>query len=295
MKYILLAELVAILTISGCTDQTSQSVKAPVSDLGHIDVILDSTTWHAIKNDAFLQKEFGVVMLDTTYYENKPRYELYLLGHLNFLHLNQARVSREHQLGGGVMAFQTQQPGQKDALLAAWKHYYKDSLSVHTSSGDDFTLDELLAWYKKDTTQPKQAIFFANLTSYSAETYKNWGITDSLVNEGRAMEKFMASWGGEPLKDRLFHSITELYLTLNEQEFKELKSALLAVGYEEMKNNFTHPTNPAVYITRSEEKGQPKYSKVKLRLNSSVPEKEIVFSPKASLKLSGNEGWFVFH
>lgn len=108
------------------------------------------------------------------------------------------------------------------------------------------------------------------------------------------MKQFMGDWGGEPLKTRLFNSITELYVTINQQEFKEIKSALLAVGYEENKNSFTHPSNPPIYITISEENIKSKYSKVKFKLNRSIADKEIVFSPIAKLKLSGTEGWFVF-
>jgi len=120
-------------------------------------------------------------------------------------------------------------------------------------------------------------------------------ITDSVVNAGLAMKQFMGDWGGEPLKNRLFNSITELYLTINQQEFKEIRSALLAVGYEENKNSFTHASNPPIYISISEENSKPKYSKVKFKLNRSIAEKEIVFSPMAKLRLNGDEGWFVFN
>lgn len=139
-----------------------------------------------------------------------------------------------------------------------------------------------------------EAHIFANLTSYSVEAYKNWGISDSIVSAGLAMKQFMRDWGGEPLKTRLFNSITELYMTINQQEFKEIKSALLAVGYKENKNSFTHSANPSIYVTTSEEKVKSKYTKVKFRLSRSMAEKEIVFGPMAKLKISGTEGWFVF-
>lgn len=295
MKQFFFATLVVSLSFFGCAEQESQLKNAPISDLGHIDIILDSVTWYAIKNDSFIQNEFGVLNVDTAYYGGKPSYDLYVLGHLNFLHLSLAKAFWNNQQGGAVLVFQTQKPGQKEALLNSWKQFYKDSLFVHSYKGSDFTLDEIMAWYKRDTTKPKEAKIFANLTSYSVDAYKKWGITDSIVSAGLAMKQFMGDWGGDPLKSRLFNSITELYMTINQKEFKEIKSALLAVGYKENNNNFTHASNPPVYITISEENTKSKYSKVKFKLNRSIAEKEIVFSPMAKLKLSGTEGWFVFN
>ena len=294
MKHTILTAFLVSIFIWGCTEHTPKSKDAPISDLGHIDVILDSVTWYAIKNDSFIQNEFGVLNVDTAYYGGKPSYDLYVLGHLNFLHLSLAKAFWDNQQGAGVLVFQTQKPGQKEPLLNSWKQFYKDSLFVHSYKGSDFTLDEIMAWYKHDTTKPKEAEIYANLTSYSVDAYKNWGITDSIVNVGLAMKQFMGDWGGEPLKTRLFNSITELHMTINQQEFKEIKSALLAVGYKENKNSFTHSANPSIYITISEGKVKSKYTKVKFRLNRSIAEKEIVFGPMAKLKLSGTEGWFVF-
>lgn len=105
----------------------------------------------------------------------------------------------------------------------------------------------------------------------------------------------MASWGGKELESKLFGGITELHMTINEKEFTEMKSALLATGYTEKNKIFTHSFNPSVYITVSEEKGNPKYSQVKFRLNKAVQEKEIIFSPSMTLKLNGNEGWLILN
>lgn len=296
MKRILLATLlVSIIALVSYKEPSFKSTQNPVSDLGHIDVILDSATWYAIRSDSFIQKEFGVLNNDTAYYGGKPSYDLYVLGHLNFLHISLAKGFWANREGSGVLVFQTRKPSMKDSLLNSWKQFYKDSLFIHTFKGTDFTLDEVLAWYKSDTTKPKTSHIFANLTTYSTDAYRNWGITDSLVNAGLAMKQFMEGWGAEDLKNKLFNSITELYMTINQQEFKEIRSALLATGYIADKNVFSHPFNPKIYVTLSEEKGRAKYSKVKFSLNNSVKNKEIVFSSHATLKLNGKEGWFIFN
>ncbi|MEP6845439.1 MAG: DUF5829 family protein [Panacibacter sp.] len=287
MKYIISATLILLFSCNQHEKENGSSI--PASDLAHIDLILDTATWTAVKNDSYMQKEFGVLSNDTAYYGGKPSYDLYLLGQLNFLHLSQAKAFWNNQRGGGVLVFQTQKPGLKDSLLNSWKQFYKDSLFVHTYKGSDFKLDEIMAWYKTDSTKPKEPSIFANLTTYSADAYKNWGITDSIVNAGLAMKQFMSDWGGKELENKLFNSITELHMTINQKEFTEIRSALLATGYIEDNNKFSHEHNPTVFITVSAQEGRSKYSKVKFSLTRSVETKEIVFSPFLTLKLNGSE------
>ena len=278
-----------------CKNQTTEVVVGPASDLAHIDVILDSATYEAIKNDSFMQTEFGVLNIDTAYYAGKPSYDLYLLGHRNFLHLSLAKGYWNNQKGSGVVVFQTRRPGVIDSVLGSWKQYYHDSLKIYTYKGHDFVLDEVMAWHKSDSLKPKEPVIFANLTSYSKDAYGNWGISDSIVDAGLSLKVFMEGWGGDALKDKLFYSLDELHMTVNAVEFIEIKSALLSIGYTESENTFTHRYNPTIYIVLSEDNTRPKYSKVKFRLNSSSLEKEIVFSPHATLKLRGNEAWFIFN
>lgn len=294
MKYISLF-FITMLTLCACNDTKKETQSTgPVSDLCHIDLIVDTATWDAINKDSFFRKEFAVLESDTAYYGGKPSYDIYALGKLNFLHISQAKGFWDNQQGSGVMVFQTQKPGMKDALVASFKQYFKDSLNIRTYKGPDFTLDEIMPpWNKPDSTKPMEPGMFPNLTSYSADAYKKWGITDSMVKAGLAMKQFMVSWGGKELESKLFDAITELHITINKKEFVEIKSALLCMGYAGNDNTFTHSFNPSVNITLSEEKGKPKYSQVKFRLTRSVEEKEIIFSPSMTLKLKGNEGWLI--
>lgn len=76
MNKIISCALVVSIAFWGCSAQPVKPVNGPVSDLGHIDVILDSATWYAIKNDSFIQNEFGILESDTTFYGGKPSYDL---------------------------------------------------------------------------------------------------------------------------------------------------------------------------------------------------------------------------
>ncbi|MGB4845294.1 MAG: DUF5829 family protein [Ferruginibacter sp.] len=296
MKYIS-PVLFTMIMLCACNNSKKETQSTgPVSDLCHIDLVVDTATWMAIKNDSFFQKMFAVLETDTAYYGGKPSYDLYALGQLNFLHISQAKGFWTDQQGSGVVVFQTQKPGMKDSLVASLRQYFKDSLNIRTYNGQDFTLDEIMPpWNKPDSTKPMEPGMFANLTSYSADAYKNWGITDSMVNAGLAMKQFMGSWGGKELESKLFDAITELHITINQKEFVEIRSALLCMGYAENNNKFTHSFNPSVYISVSEEKRKPKYSKVKFRLTRAVEEKGIIFSPSLTLKLNGKEGFLILN
>ena len=282
MKYL----IVVCLLLCACTRHTEKNI-APATDLAHIDIILDSATWTAVKNDSFMQKEFAVMHNDTAVYSGKNSYDIYLLGELNFLHLSQAKDFWKDRSGGGTLVFQSQKPGMKDSLLASWKYYYPDSLRSITYKGNDFTLYEIIAAY--DSTKPKKPEMFADLSSYSTDAYKNWGITDSVINAGLSLKQFMSDWAGEEGSGKLFKSITELYLNIDQKEFIEIRSALLATGYKEEENKFIHTNNPTVFINKTENNSIPKYSKIKLSLTKNIAPKEIVFSPQLSLKLNGYE------
>jgi hypothetical protein len=290
MKYIISFICLSFLS---CTEPETNDKIAPATDLAHIDIILDSATWAAIRSDSFMQTQFAVMNNDTAVYSGKKSYDIYLLGQLNFLHLSQAKDFWHNRAGGGALVFQSQKPDSKDSLLASWKHFYSDSLEMITYHGSDFTLYEIIAAY--DSTKPKKPEMFADLTSYSADAYKNWGITDSIINEGVALKQFMSDWGGKELENKLFNSITELYITINQKEFTEIRSALLATGYKEENNKFSHRNNPTVFITTTEEKEESKYSKIKFSLTHSVETKEIVFSPFLTLKLNGGEAEFLIN
>jgi hypothetical protein len=64
--------LTLLVSIFACKSSPSKPKNAPISDFGHIDVVLDSATWYGIKNDSFIQSEFGVLDQYTTYYGGKP-------------------------------------------------------------------------------------------------------------------------------------------------------------------------------------------------------------------------------
>ena len=81
--------IASILIMHSCS-QKAATFSAPESDLGHVDLILDSAAFHAVLQDSFFRQEFSSLFQDTTMY-SKPSYDIYLTGQEAFLHISLAK------------------------------------------------------------------------------------------------------------------------------------------------------------------------------------------------------------
>lgn len=279
--------LVAIIFCNCSPQNNSSKVVAPVSDLGHVDLVLDSAAFHAVVRDSFLTKEFSVFFQDTTLY-SKPSYDLYMLGGEAFLHISLAEEYWENKAGSGVMIFQTRKPEKYDSLLLVWKHYFKDSLSTKNFEGGDFLTGEVLPYRKKDPAKPAEPNFTPILMSYSVQGYKNWGFSDSIITNGVSMQEFMRSWDTTS-QEKLFRKIKALHVQVTKQELAEMESALFAMGYSQHKDHFKHEFNPEVYYTVTEFNAVPKYQRIEIELTKPTAEREIRLGTMYSIHVNGKE------
>lgn len=272
MKYkVGLLFVVLIILNSGCNTQKS-NLKAPTSDLGHIDLILDSIDYYSIVNDTFLTQSFALFFQDTVTYGSKPSYDLYLAGQENFLHISLAKGYWKGKAGSGVLVFQTRKPDMKDSLLLAWRQYYSDSLTSHVFHGPDFDLGEVMTYQPEVQDTNLQATFFSNLTSYSKRSLQNWGFNDSAIANGISMREFMIDWDSTTQR-KLFKRIVRLHVQLTESEFADLESALRTVGYSQNGNRFIHHSNPDISVDLLSEVRLPKFKEVELELSQPTSEK----------------------
>jgi hypothetical protein len=290
-KTILTCLLSYLLTVACCTLE-KKSFSAPLSDLGHIDLILDSAAYFSVMNDNFLTNEFAFFFKDTVTYGGKPSYDLYLGGQQNFLHISLAKGYWQDKSGSGVLTFQTRRPDQKDSLYLTWKQYYSDSLFSHMYNGPDFNLGEVMVYEKKDSSKPPDPVFFSNLTSYSSQSYKNWGFGDSDVINGISMSRFMANWDSS-VKQKLFKKINALHVQITQDEFKDLSSALKTVGYTEGDGKFIHEFNPPVYYRIGKNNAVPKYTLIDVELSKPVTDTTYSIGTAYQVEIKGNQLKFI--
>lgn len=271
--------------LMACTEK-KKTLIAPVADLGHIDLVVDSAVFYAILQDSFLVNEFAVVTQDTTMY-TKPSYDIYLLGIEAFLHISLAKDYWENKAGSAVMIFQTRKPGKEDSLLLAWKQFYNDSLSSSSFKGGDFNTGEILPYRKKDSLKISEPNFTPILMSYSVQGYKNWGFSDSIITHGLSMQEFMRSWD-TATQSKLFRKIKSLHVQVVKQEFLEIESALYAMGYTHHNDHFMHSFHPKVNYTITNTNVIPKFRQIEIELSKSTDERTIRLGNMYSIYVNGN-------
>lgn len=287
MKYKLVLFVVLTILNTGC--DTRQSIlKAPTSDLGHIDLILDSIGYYSIVNDTFLTQSLALFFQDTVIYGSKPSYDLYLAGQENFLHISLTKGYWKGKSGSGVLVFQTRKPDMKDSLLIAWKQYYSDSLTSHVFNGPDFDLGEVMTYQPEVQDSIPQASFFSNLTSYSKRSLQNWGFNDSAIVNGISMREFMIDWDSTTQR-KLFNRIVRLHMQLTESEFTDLESALRTVGYAQKGRHFTHHSNPDISVDILSEVRLPKFKEIELELSQPTSERTFAIGRSYEAKVKGTK------
>lgn len=259
--------LLTLIALSSCQKEVEAEVeiKIPTSEMGHIDLVLDSLAFHDVLQDTFLTEIFSVSSQDTTMY-SKPSYDLYLLGQETFLHFSLAKEFWDKMEGSGVLVFQSINPGMGDSLLQAWQTHHADSLYFHTYKGSDFQLEEIMPNRKINPEESKQANFTPILTSYTKESYLNWGFTEDELKQGVSMRQFMKSWDTTTV-NKPFKKINALAVQVLPQELVELESALITLGYTKGTESFTHQIHPEIYYSIFESSPFTRYTKIEIELD----------------------------
>lgn len=260
--------LLTLIGLSSCKKKEVEKeieIKIPTSEMGHIDLVLDSLAFYDVLQDTFLTEIFSVSSQDTKMY-SKPSYDLYLLGQETFFHLSLAKEFWENMEGSGVIVFQSLNPGVGDSLLQAWQTHYADSLYFHTYEGSDFQFQEVMPNRKKNSESSKQANFTPILTSYTKESYLNWGFSEDELKQGVSMRQFMKSWDTTTMS-KPFKKIKALAVQVLPQELVELESALMTLGYSKGTESFTHSIHPEIHYSIFEATPFTRYTKIEIELD----------------------------
>jgi len=276
-----------ITLLYGCG---SEKEYVPQSFLGHVDIVLDTATVRALAADGFIRGEFSIVFFDTIIMVDQRSYDFYMIGTENFLHISEARGFYSTQEGGLNVIMQSKKPDMKDSLIAAWKKFTTFAVEVNPSSGQGYTLFEVLPVIGWTNIQHPRIIPF--LTTYSAESYKTWGYPDSIAR-GLTMKTVMFAMAGPSVDYVLFKKIDELYISATSKEAELLESALFAGGYEEEGGSYVHPSSAKIIINVMDNESMKRISKIKLKLNRSVPQFEKTYG-KVKLSLNNDTGWLYF-
>lgn len=287
MKFYIVLTFFAVMVISGCGPD-KPVIPVPTSFLGHVDIILDTTTIRQIAEDEFMMKTFGISNFDTLVMNNQKSYDMFMIGRENFLHFSQAREYYRNQQGGVSLIFQSKKPDMKDSLMNTWKKFTDFALDINVSSGTGFTLYEIMPLYSlTNATHPR---VMPILTTYSTESYRTWGFNDSIAS-GVGMKTFLSGYGSSAV---LFDKITEIHLNATSRELEILKSGLFAAGYTEEGTKFELPGSASIFVTINENENLNRFVNMKILLSKDIPESYEKTFNRLKVSLQGNSGWFIY-
>jgi len=261
--------------------------QSPKSDFSHIEIIIDSTDFSKLISDSFIRDSLGLTAYDTL--QHSPIVLSYYINGLeNFIHFNPNKGYFASQRGSAYLIFQTRRPGQGKLLEQSWRSFTKDSLISYDFKNPGFTLTEIIFKKHYDLQKSNNSNLIPMLSSYSVETYKNWGLGDSAEV---SMKDFIGLDSVNSKK--LFTKIESVYLSITQKELTELESMMNVVGYEKKRNKFLKAGQPEIIFSIDNNLNGFKVTELVLVLNKNKITKSLVFG-NTSLHIKNDKASFQF-
>jgi len=262
----------------------SQNIK---SDFSHVEIILDSASFEKLVANEFIRSRLAPVNYDTML-PSPLVLSYYLLGQDNFIHFNPNRGYFATQLGTAYLIFQTRRPGQGKHLEQKWQSIAKDSIVSYDFEGPDFKLTEIVYDHHDRLSKKTTNNLIPMLSSYSVESYRNWGLGDSAeVSIRRFLSKDSID------KNKLFDRIVSIELSITPKELQDLIPVLELAGYRKEKNRFMKPNEPTLSYLINNKLNEPKVTKLTLKLREDGGNQNFTFG-EAKLKIKKTSAEFTF-
>jgi hypothetical protein len=287
-QFKMLAPVIVSCFLSSCyaVKQTTTGQRVPDSVFSHLMPIVDSTAFNIMRQDTFLTKTFSFAENGTM----GTVYSLYLWGKNHFLHLSTNKGYFENQLGTAYLIFQSKQPGVGDTLKQLWQRHTKDSLIAYDFKGPDFILTEVIAARHDAIRKTSSNHLIPMLSSYSAETYKSWGLPPGRES---GMSDFITAVD-KKVTGVLFDRIQSVDLAVTKTELDLLTSMLLLNGYKRHSQGFSKSGEPSVNFIVNEKAGKSKVQRIKVLLSAATPARIISLGSSGQITFGGREAVFDF-
>lgn len=256
------------------------------SIFSHIEIIVDSTDFDMLVSNPFIRDTFGMVSYDTM--QKSPlAIGYYINGWENFINFNPNKGYFASQRGSVYLIFQSHRPGQGKLLERELKSLTKDSITAYDFNAPSFKLTEIIFSKHYNLQNSNQNHVIPMLSSYSVESYKNWGLGDSSEVD---MKSFI---GLDPNQKKLFSKIISIDILVTENELNALESVMKVVGYRKNKKVFKKKNQPDIRYSIASINNEYKIRKFKVSLIRKVSATTLQFG-QLSLRLKGKVATFIF-
>ncbi len=280
-----LKSIILILFLFASSACFSQSLK---SDFSHVEIILDSASFEKLVANEFIRSQLAPVNYDTML-SSPLVLSYYLLGQDNFIHFNPSRGYFATQKGTAYLIFQTRRPGQGKLLEEQWRKVTKDSIVSYNFAGPDFRLTEIVYNHHDRLNNKPNNNLIPMLSSYSVESYRNWGLGDSAEV---SIRQFLAKDSLD--RNKLFEKIISIDLSITENELEGLTPMLELVRYRKKANKFVMNNGTTISFSINNELDKPKVKKLTLQLSKDAGSQSFDFG-EMNLIIKKNRAAFYFN
>jgi hypothetical protein len=249
--------IILLLFLFAGSASLSQSIK---SDFSHIEIILDSASFEKLVANDFIRSKLSAVDYDTMMLSPLVL-SYYIMGQDNFIHFNPSRGYFATQQGTVYLIFQTKRPGQGKLLEQQWRTVAKDSIVLYDFEGPDFRLTEIVYNHHDRLSKKPNNNLIPMLSSYSVESYSNWGLGDSAEV---SIRQFLSKDSLD--KTKLFEKINSIEISITQKELQDLIPVLELAGYRKTKNKFSKVNEPTICYVINHKLNESKVKKLTLQL-----------------------------
>lgn len=279
---------IVILMLRCSVEQQSDIHQTPTSGFSHLMPIIDSVAFEIMQKDSFLTNTFSFAQNDTMM---SSVYSLYFWGKNHFLHFSPNKGYFNHQLGTAYFILQSKKPGVGDTLKTVWQKQTKDSLISYDFEGSDFVLTEIIGARHGSVNETSTNHLIPMLSSYSAETYRNWGLPDTTESN---LSDFIKQVD-KNVSDKLFDRIVSVDLIITNAELELLRSMLVMNGYQQDKQSFLKTGEPTVNYTVDEQPTKSRVQRIDIFLSEETPTRIINLGKSGQIIFQGRSANFIFN
>ncbi|PKA82005.1 hypothetical protein ATE92_0129 [Ulvibacter sp. MAR_2010_11] len=283
LQKILKLTIIYTILITGYTS-CRHSIK---SDFSHIEIILDSTSFEKLVANDYISNILAPSTYDTML-ASPLVLSYYLQGETDFIHFNPNRGYFASQRGTAYLIFQSRRPGQGKLLEEQWQRVSNDSLVRYDVTGPDFTLTEVVYNHHDYLSKKQHNNLIPMLSSYSVESYRNWGLGDS-VEVG--MKQFLSKDSAN--NSKLYKNIISIDLEITQKELNDLTPVLELMGYRKIDKSFFKNAEPTISYVINNNLDITKVKKLSLQLSEDAGNKSFNYG-SMSLRIKKNKAEFSF-
>lgn len=250
--------------------------------LNHIDISIDSLTFHSLLNNRFFTDTFSSIKL----FHDSTGTDILMRGQEHFLHFLPDKGFYKNRLGAAVLLHHNYTWKETGTIIQYLQSFTKDSLynRPYRSGGDDIHYVHI---YETDSLSLLK--FIPQLQNFRKSDYVNWGYTAEDLEQGISQEKWMFDYVGEETRDKLFKRIVSITVTASADERKRIPPLLKAYGYIKKGKRYLLKGSPSLSVVPLR---HTRVTTIHIKLSRPVQKRMIRISDNSFLSLERDDAFF---